>query len=83
MNCFFSTDIALEKAAAMSGGAGYYSNDAAGGGYSLKGGPGLTDPSLARQKHHHRKAFEYISKALRIDEEGGLYGIQNNVMYFN
>jgi hypothetical protein len=24
---------------------------------------------LAKQKHHHRKAFEYISQALRIDEE--------------
>jgi len=54
-----------------------------GGQWSLKGGggpgfyslnqtgPGLTDPQLARQKHHHRKAFEYISKALRIDEENG------------
>ncbi|XP_032521642.1 spastin isoform X3 [Danaus plexippus] len=30
-------------------------------------GPG--DPLLAKQKHHHRKAFEYISKALKIDEE--------------
>ncbi|XP_077296768.1 spastin isoform X11 [Arctopsyche grandis] len=27
------------------------------------------DPSLAKQKHHHRRAFEYISKALKIDEE--------------
>lgn len=42
-----------------------------GGTYGLQGGPGLTDPSLARQKHHHRKAFEYISKALRIDEDDG------------
>ena len=24
---------------------------------------------LSRQKQHHRKAFEYISKALKIDEE--------------
>jgi hypothetical protein len=39
------------------------------GPYGMKGGPGLTDPLLARQKHHHRKAFEFISKALRIDEE--------------
>ena len=31
--------------------------------------PGPGDPLLARQKHHHRKAFEYISKALKIDEE--------------
>ncbi|XP_053695056.1 spastin isoform X1 [Sabethes cyaneus] len=30
-------------------------------------GPG--DPLLAKQKHHHRRAFEYISKALKIDEE--------------
>lgn len=30
-------------------------------------GPGA--PALASQKHHHRKAFEYISKALKIDEE--------------
>jgi len=31
--------------------------------------PGPADPLLARQKGHHRKAFEYISKALKIDEE--------------
>lgn len=31
--------------------------------------PGPPDPLLAKQKHHHRKAFEYISKALKIDEE--------------
>lgn len=30
-------------------------------------GPG--EPALAKQKHHHRKAFECISKALKIDEE--------------
>jgi hypothetical protein len=30
-------------------------------------GPG--EPALASQKHHHRKAFEHISKALKIDEE--------------
>ena len=30
-------------------------------------GPG--EPALAKQKHHHRKAFEYISKALKLDEE--------------
>jgi spastin len=35
------------------------------GGLSV--GPG--EPALAKQKHHHRKAFEYISKALKIDEE--------------
>lgn len=31
--------------------------------------PGPGDPLLAKQKHHHRKAFEYISKALKLDEE--------------
>lgn len=31
--------------------------------------PGSVDPLLAKQKDHHRKAFEYISKALKIDEE--------------
>ncbi|CAL8139892.1 unnamed protein product [Orchesella dallaii] len=36
---------------------------------SMRGGPGLTDPLLAQQKKHHRKAYEYISKALRIDED--------------
>lgn len=30
-------------------------------------GPG--DPLLVKQKQHHRRAFEYISKALKIDEE--------------
>ncbi|KAL0127556.1 hypothetical protein PUN28_003079 [Cardiocondyla obscurior] len=32
-------------------------------------GPGPGDPLLAKQKHHHRRAFEYISKALKIDED--------------
>lgn len=37
-------------------------------------GPGPGDPLLAKQKHHHRRAFEYISKALKIDEENeGIY----------
>lgn len=31
--------------------------------------PGSVDPLLAKQKDHHRKAFEFISKALKIDEE--------------
>ncbi|XP_071163120.1 spastin-like isoform X1 [Mytilus edulis] len=31
--------------------------------------PGPGEPALVSQKHHHRKAFEYISKALKIDEE--------------
>jgi len=39
---------------------------AAGGGYAVR--PGA--PVLAQQKHHHRKAFEYISKALKLDEDG-------------
>ncbi|ELT94540.1 hypothetical protein CAPTEDRAFT_225098 [Capitella teleta] len=30
-------------------------------------GPG--EPALAKQKHHHRKAFECISRALKLDEE--------------
>lgn len=35
-------------------------------------GPG--EPALALQKHHHRKAFEHISRALKIDEEdSGLF----------
>jgi len=37
-----------------------------GGGYTVR--PGA--PVLAQQKHHHRKAFEYISKALKLDEDG-------------
>lgn len=32
-------------------------------------GPGPGDPLLAKQKHHHRRAFEFISRALKIDEE--------------
>jgi spastin len=32
-------------------------------------GPGPGDPLLAKQKHHHRRAFEYISKALKFDED--------------
>jgi len=39
---------------------------AGGGGYAVR--PGA--PVLAQQKHHHRKAFEYISKALKLDEDG-------------
>ncbi|XP_063992056.1 spastin isoform X2 [Diachasmimorpha longicaudata] len=34
-----------------------------------RSGPGPADPLLAKQKHHHRRAFEFISKALKIDEE--------------
>lgn len=29
----------------------------------------LGDTLLANQKEHHRKAFDFISKALKIDEE--------------
>ncbi|XP_018799229.1 PREDICTED: spastin isoform X2 [Bactrocera latifrons] len=36
---------------------------------NLSSSPGPGDPLLAKQKHHHRRAFEYISKALKIDEE--------------
>ncbi|XP_076166115.1 spastin isoform X6 [Ptiloglossa arizonensis] len=32
-------------------------------------GPGPGDPLFAKQKHHHRRAFEFISKALKIDED--------------
>lgn len=39
------------------------------GGVASSSGPGPGDPLLAKQKHHHRRAFEYISKALKIDEE--------------
>lgn len=39
------------------------------GGRRPVSGPGPGDPLLAKQKHHHRRAFEYISKALKIDEE--------------
>lgn len=27
------------------------------------------EPIISRQKHHHRKAFEYISRALKLDNE--------------
>jgi len=30
---------------------------------------GPVEPVLVKQKQHHRKAFEHISKALRLDEE--------------
>ncbi|XP_055904071.1 spastin isoform X2 [Eupeodes corollae] len=43
------------------------SSKSGGGGAPTSPGPG--DPLLAKQKHHHRRAFEYISKALKIDEE--------------
>jgi hypothetical protein len=43
-------------------------------------GPGAGDPALAKQKHHHRRAFEYISKALKIDEENEGNGINSLVL---
>lgn len=44
-------------------------SDGGGMASSRSAGPGPGDPLLAKQKHHHRRAFEYISKALKIDEE--------------
>lgn len=45
--------------------------------------PGPGDPLLAKQKHHHRRAFEYISKALKIDEENeGLFSNKNKNFFF-
>lgn len=35
--------------------------------------PTPAEPALTQQKHYHRKAFEYISKALKIDEEDAGY----------
>lgn len=46
---------------------------ASGGPARLAAGPGPGDPLLAKQKHHHRRAFEYISKALKVDENEGLF----------
>lgn len=31
--------------------------------------PPITEDSLVKQKNHHKKAFEFISMALKIDEE--------------
>lgn len=42
-----------------------------GSGGRMAAGPGPGDPLLAKQKHHHRRAFEYISKALKVDENEG------------
>lgn len=37
------------------------------------------DPLLMKQKEHHRRAFEFISKALKIDEENeGEFVIQRS-----
>ena len=33
------------------------------------------DPLILKQKEHHRRAFEFISKALKIDEENEGYFI--------
>lgn len=35
--------------------------------------PSPAEPALSQQKHYHRKAFEYISKALKVDEEDAGY----------
>lgn len=44
-------------------------------------GPGPGDPLLAKQKHHHRRAFEFISKALKIDEDNeGMFRLGNSVI---
>lgn len=43
-------------------------------------GPGPGDPLLAKQKHHHRRAFEFISKALKIDEDNE--GISSHLYCF-
>ncbi|XP_013400067.1 spastin isoform X2 [Lingula anatina] len=43
-------------------------------------GTGPAEPVLSRQKQHHRKAFEYISKALKIDEEETTYQFEGTVM---
>lgn len=44
-------------------------------------GPGPGDPLLAKQKHHHRRAFEYISKALKIDEENEGLSKYNSLLF--
>lgn len=44
-------------------------------------GPGPGDPLLAKQKHHHRRAFEYISKALKIDEENEGTNARNRINF--
>lgn len=44
-------------------------------------GPGPGDPLLAKQKHHHRRAFEFISKALKIDEENEGKLLINNKLF--
>lgn len=45
-------------------------------------GPGPGDPLLAKQKHHHRRAFEFISKALKIDEDNeGIYVYEERIMF--
>lgn len=65
------TGIGIGNIAAVSGQQRYRSAqqlDMSGRG-NPSSSPGPGDPLLAKQKHHHRRAFEYISKALKIDEE--------------
>jgi len=74
---------AAAAGAGSPGRAGAVPGPAAGAGagnYSAR--PGA--PVLAQQKHHHRKAFEYISKALKLDEDGkGRSGARLTRWYFN
>lgn len=68
--------ILVCKGSALTQRAGYRPQRDAESGVSMTSrphrSPGPADPLLAAQKHHHRKAFEYISKALKIDEEDGM-----------
>ncbi|XP_006813422.1 spastin-like [Saccoglossus kowalevskii] len=38
-------------------------------GAACKTDSGLPEPTMTQQRHHHKKAFDYLSKALKIDEE--------------
>ena len=61
-----STSSVVEMVRPGTGSPGRGPPGGAGGGFAVR--PGA--PVLAQQKHHHRKAFEYISKALKLDEDG-------------
>ena len=41
---------------------------------------GFTDPLLAKQKQHSKKAFELIGKALRLDEENK-HGMYDTILF--